>query len=255
MTDINEESVVVWEGGDHQCIWLGAGDPEAEKGIASNQFLIVHAGRGVLLDPGGYHVFARVLHNALSAIERDGIDAIFLSHQDPDVCGSLISWMELRPDVTVVISRLWERFVTHFALPVAPRLELLPDSGGTFQLAGAEIRFIPAHFLHSPGNFVVYDPTAKILFSGDVGASIRNTGDPLFVEDFDAHVEKMEGFHRRYVPCNKAVQQFLRRLDGLEIDMICPQHGASFRGHDVGRFVEWIGNLDVGVDYRDWGSP
>lgn len=251
----SDAATIVWESEGDRWIWLGASDPEAEKGIASNQFLVVHGGRGMVLDPGGYHVFSRVLDNTLKAVSRDAIDSIFLSHQDPDVCGSLISWMEMKPDATVLVSRLWERFVTHFALPVEPRLHLLADAGGTYDLGGTELRLIPAHFLHSPGNFVVYDPAAKILFSGDVGASIRNVGEPLFVEDFDAHIEKMVGFHQRYVPCNRAVRMLLDRLDGLAIDMILPQHGASFRGEDVGRFVEWIGGLDVGVDYKDWGKP
>ena len=34
------------------------------------------------------------------------------------------------------------------------------------------LRFVPAHYLHSSGNFNVYDPQARVLFSGDIGAAL-----------------------------------------------------------------------------------
>jgi flavorubredoxin len=33
----------------------------------------------------------------------------------------------------------------------------------------------------------------------------------------------------------------------LDIDMLCPQHGAIYQGEDVKRFIDWFGNLQVGV--------
>ena len=33
---------------------------------------------------------------------------------------------------------------------------------------------LPAHFLHSVGNFHIYDPIAKILYTGDLGAGARH---------------------------------------------------------------------------------
>ena len=58
---------------------------------------------------------------------------------------------------------------------------------------------IPAHFLHSAGNFQVYDPVSKVLYTGDLGASIGM--DYMDVTDFDAHLRigsalsPLEGFY------------------------------------------------------------
>ncbi|WP_348393518.1 MBL fold metallo-hydrolase, partial [Streptococcus pneumoniae] len=52
------------------------------------------------------------------------------------------------------------------------RLIELPDRGQVIQLGESKLVIVPAHFLHSVGNFQFYDPVAKILFSGDMGASI-----------------------------------------------------------------------------------
>ena len=29
--------------------------------------------------------------------------------------------------------------------------------------------------------------------------------------------------------------------------MLCPQHGAIYRGEDVRRFIDWFANLEVGL--------
>jgi flavorubredoxin len=33
----------------------------------------------------------------------------------------------------------------------------------------------------------------------------------------------------------------------LDIDLLCPQHGAIYRGEDVKRFIDWFSRLEVGV--------
>jgi flavorubredoxin len=56
----------------------------------------------------------------------------------------------------------------------------------------------------------------------------------------------MEHFHRRWMPSNRAKNDWIRRVRQLDIDMLCPQHGAVFKGDDVGRFLDWFEGLEVG---------
>ena len=106
---------------------------------------------------------------------------------------------------------------------------------------------LPAHFLHSEGNFQVYDPVSKILYSGDLGASLGT--DYWEVTDFDAHLRYMEGFHRRYMASNKVMKSWADMVRGLDIEIIAPQHGAYFQGKDmVGRFIDWCADLQCGID-------
>jgi flavorubredoxin len=37
------------------------------------------------------------------------------------------------------------------------------------------------------------------------------------------------------------------RAAALDIDMLCPQHGAIYRGADVARFIQWFDDLEIGV--------
>jgi flavorubredoxin len=45
------------------------------------------------------------------------------------------------------------------------------------------------------------------------------------------------------------VEGFLRKLDGLPIQAVLPQHGVMFRGEEVARYFHWLRQLPVGVDY------
>ena len=127
------------------------------------------------------------------------------------------------------------------------RLKPIPDEGMVLTLGGAKLIILPAHFLHSPGNFHVYDPTSRILYSGDLGASIGAGYDE--VTDFDAHLKYMEGFHRRYMSANVAMRRWAAAARKLDIEIIAPQHGALFRGRAlVERFISWAEALPCGVD-------
>src|SRR5262249_12608997 len=155
-------------------------------------------------------------------------------------------------DTMLLISRVWSRFVPHFSSAgnLGNRVIEIPDRGGRVRLGANDLWIVPAHFLHAEGNFQVYDPVSKILFSGALGASSvspEDAGKPI--TDFDAHVPAMAAFHRRYMASRKACDLWAKMAGGLDIEMIVPQHGAPIRGKTaVGRFIDWIGNLDCGID-------
>ncbi len=241
-----DPGATLYDDGTHSNVWLH----DFGRGLAvqANQFLIVHDGHGVVLDPGGPKVYPDVYAETMLRLGDGGLDHIFLSHQDPDIGTSLNAWlMDTKADAYV--SRLWVRFIPHFGIDrlLESRLHPIPDEGMTLELGGAPLRIVPAHFLHSPGNFHVYDPTSKVLFSGDVGASMGTTYS--VVHDFDAHVELMVGFHRRYIATGAALRAWARAMRRLDIEVIAPQHGAVFAGREmVGRFLDWCEELPCGID-------
>ena len=114
-------------------------------------------------------------------------------------------------------------------------------------LDGTDLVLLPAHFLHSPGNIQVFDPVSKILYSGDLGASLGQ--DYQLVDDFEAHVPYMKDFHQRYMTSNVVMRAWAEMVSTLDIEAIAPQHGALFVGRDrVKRFVDWCAELQCGID-------
>ncbi|HED64561.1 MAG TPA: MBL fold metallo-hydrolase [Planctomycetes bacterium] len=230
----------------HQWFVFGRDPGKPERVIDTNQYM-VRAGRRVLLiDPGGIEIFAPMLGANLHYARIEQITDLFASHQDPDIISSLGLWNQTLPDAKLHAPWLWEGFIRHFGMD---NIEFVPiaDEGGSIDLDGVELQFIPAHYMHSSGNHNVYDPKAKILMSGDVGAALEPADSPMFVKDFDSHVDKMKMFHERWMPSNRAKNDWIARVRELDIDLMCPQHGRIFRGDDVKRFLDWFEELEVGL--------
>lgn len=242
------KSTVLYEGSEHRWIVMGRDPSRREQIVDTNQYAIATQGGSLLVDPGGIEIFPQVVSELVQHVRLDEVKALFSSHQDPDISSSLSMWMDLCPGIKVYTSWMWSGFLSHFCMGRALDFEEIPDEGGSIRIgsAGVGVEAIPAHYCHSSGNFGLWDPRARILFSGDVGAALLPDAEAdLFVTDFDAHIQYMEGFHLRWMPANAPLRAFARRARALSAQMICPQHGSIFRGDDVNRFLDWIENLDV----------
>ena len=219
--------------------------------VQSNQHLIVSGGQGMLLDPGGHKVYTKLFSELAAVLPPNDLRYLFLSHQDPDIVAAVNGWLMVT-EAEAYISQLWTRFVLHFGVDsmAEGRIKPIPDEGMVLELGDNALKIIPAHYLHSSGNFQVYDPASKILYTGDLGASLGH--DYAIVPDFAAHVQYMQGFHQRYVPCSKPLKRWAAMARQLDIDTIAPQHGAIIQGHDqVAAFIDWCDNLVCGVDLVD----
>lgn len=240
-------SEVIFEDGDHKWVAI-VRDPNRPAHIVdTNEYLIIAGEEAILLDPGGAEVFPATFSAISAAFDPRRIKTLFASHQDPDIISSLSMWMEFNPELRCYVSWLWKSFIPHFG-GTGDTFVPIPDQGMELAVGGVRLQAVPAHYLHSSGNFHLYDPKAKILFSGDVGAALLPPGETgLFVEDFAGHIRFAEGFHRRWMGSERAKRDWCTRVSRLEIEMLCPQHGSIYRGEDVRRFVEWFADLEVGV--------
>ncbi|HWO99874.1 MAG TPA: MBL fold metallo-hydrolase [Methylococcus sp.] len=252
------QDVLLYTSAGHRFILLNESDPGEEEGIRSNQYLILHQGQGVLLDPGGFGVMPRALAVMLKYLPAEGIRAIILSHQDPDIVGGLATWLEI-VDCPVYIPRIWLRFLPHYGVRRLQSFIGIPDPGMEIEVAeGFPLKLLPAHFLHSEGQINVFDPVSWILFSGDIGAGLLPAGvDAAFVDDFERHRPHIEGFHRRYMGGNRAARIWVKRVAALNPAMIAPQHGPVYRGQAVSGLLRYLETLRCGIDLmqEDGGFP
>lgn len=248
------ESFPLFEQKDHRFIMLGWEEKEEGMAVQTNQYIISSGKEIVLLDPGGAHVFPRVLANVAELVDLKDIRHIFYSHQDPDVSSGITLWLSMAERATVHISELWVRFLPHFGVYDERRIVPIADKGESLALGtGTRLMMIPSHFLHSTGCFSLYDPLSKILFTGDIGAALFPKGKRYpVVENFENHLQYMEGFHKRYMASNAACRSWVRRVGTLDVETIAPQHGAVFRGKEnVKKFLSWFENLRCGSDIVD----
>ncbi len=225
-------------------------DPDKPENIIdTNEYLIVSDGEALAMDPGGTEVFSQVVGAFSEVISVSSISTIFGSHQDPDILSSLPLWQSLCPDTRIYLPWMWASFVAHFDLSSADQFVPVPDEGIEIPFRnGRNVELVPAHYCHSSGNYSLYDPLSRILFSGDIGAALMPDNDSdIFVTDFDEHTRYMKGFHERWMPSNRAKNDWVARVRELDIDMLCPQHGSIFVGDQVAMFLDWFEALEVGT--------
>lgn len=243
----------LFNNGRHICIkFSDLSDTESSPtAVQSNQFLIVSDGHGALIDPGGNMTYNALVVGIGKYFHFRKLEFILASHQDPDIVASINKWM-IGTSCQVIAPVIWERFLPHFcsAGNTENRIIGIPDAGMNISLGNAKIKAIPAHFLHSEGNFQFYDVTSKILFSGDLGASlVHHDLAALPVTQFEEHLPSMLPFHQRYMTSNKACRYWAQMVRNLDIESIVPQHGRAFVGKlMVNQFISWVENLECGID-------
>ncbi|MCV6614897.1 MAG: MBL fold metallo-hydrolase [Cellvibrionaceae bacterium] len=251
----SKTATVLYRKNGHSCIVFS--DLVEGEGVQANQFLIIDENHTGIIDPGGDLTYTPLSIEISKHVNLQDLDYIFASHQDPDIIASLPRWM-LHSDCKVVTPAQWSRFLPHLASSFVTdklkhvmneRIIAVPDKGMKIPFGRSHIIALPAHFLHSVGNINFYDPVSKILFSGDMGASMVDENPEAPVEDFAAHIPLMEGFHQRYMTCNKACRLWAKMVSQLDVQMIIPQHGRPFIGRTmIAHFLKWIANLECGVD-------
>ena len=242
---------ILYEADNH--IVLTFTDLVTGDGIQANQLVIINNGHSAVFDPGGDLTYMPLSMAINKYVRVKDVEYVIATHQDPDIVSSLDKWL-MYSDAKVVISKLWNRFVPHLVPGYMKekgvgRIVSIPDEGANIALGNTTIKALPAHFLHSVGNFHFYDTKSKILFSGDMGASMVDSQPEKPVENFREHTSKMLGFHRRYMVSNKVCRYWVKMVRDLEIDMIVPQHGRPFKGQQIiDEFLTWVEQLECGID-------
>ncbi|MDE3021209.1 MAG: MBL fold metallo-hydrolase [Pseudomonadota bacterium] len=243
----------VFEQGSHR--WWMIYDQDERRVIDSNVYIMESNGQAIILDPGGFEIFPYVFTAMVEVVPIAAVKAAFVSHQDPDIASSLPLWNACNDQIQWHVPSLWEGFIRHYGALEAV-LCGIPDDGGELFIGDRKLEFIPAHYLHASANFHVYDAEAKVFFSGDVGAAILQPGHDAWVnrrmggdeaKSFDDHIQKARYFHQRWMPSNEAKRDWINRVSKLDIQYLCPQHGAIYSGTNVQRFLDWFDGLNVGT--------
>lgn len=247
-------SIELFRNENHACLMFTDLTEENGQAVQCNQFLVVDHGVGAIIDPGGNLAFNELFLSLSRWFTPQNLSYLLASHADPDIIASLDRWLS-STRAKLVISRIWERFVPHFTKvgKTEDRIIGVPDTGGRLPLGNSELWLLPAHFMHSEGNFHFYDPVSRILFTGDLGVSMMSGAEAATpITDLKAHIPKMEGFHRRYMVSNKILRLWVRMARQLDISMLVPQHGAPIQGKKaIADFFDWIESLMCGVDLFD----
>jgi len=238
-----EQPTTLYQDEHHAVYWLGT--PE-DSAFRCNTYLIIDGDEAIIVDPGGADAFDFIRRRVEQIIEPVHVSAQILCHQDPDVAGSMVRWLDVNPGMKVITSTRTNILISHYGRDDYNFYNITEFSSFTFS-SGHCIRFIEAPFMHFPGAFATYDESSGFLFTGDIWAAIDMEW-KLVITDFHKHVFKMNLFHLDYMAGNIAARGFLDRLKGLEINALLPQHGSVIPKLFVEEAFHYLSNLRCGLD-------
>jgi glyoxylase-like metal-dependent hydrolase (beta-lactamase superfamily II) len=203
------------------------------------------------VDPGSVIDLPVVRSNLLDIIgDFAALDFISMNHQDPDVTGNLIYFVQQNPNLKGLITEDAWRLVRHlnahpkelwFANKRENRLLHLPGEH--------RLQMVPTPFCHFRGAMAFYDPESQILFSGDLFGGLNALGRIHLVgqkEDWPGIAQ----FHQIYMPSRQVVAYALKRIRALEprVKIIAPQHGFVLTGDFMHEVMDRLEELPMGMD-------
>jgi len=239
LTDVT----VLHEKDNHRIYWLGIDD---ENAFRCNVYLIEDEDEFILVDPGSRSYFEQVYERVLQITDPMNVSKLILCHQDPDVAASMVDWLQLNENITIYSSARANVLLPHYGVDSYNFVDVVENPILKFK-SGNQLHFIESPFLHFPGAFTTLDKNSNYLFSGDIFAAL-DTSWKLVVEDFDKHKMNLDLFHIDYMASNIAARGYVKRLEGIQVDALLPQHGSIISRKDVDAALEYLTDLRCGTD-------
>lgn len=218
---------------------------ESRYGTSYNAYLITGE-KNVLIETVHEDYFDEYLDNIQEIIDISAVDYLIMNHTEPDHSGSIRRLLALNPRLTLLCTPAANKYLKEIC-NMEYQANLVKD-GELLELPGCTLRFIVAPMLHWPDSMFTYIEEKGILFTCDfLGAHFC---EPRVLDRHVKYKEAYEGefeyyFQGIFGPFKTFVAAGLKKLEGLDISMICPSHGPVL--------VEYI--QERLAQYDAWSSP
>jgi flavorubredoxin len=226
--------------------WVGAIDWDRRlfdaliplpDGTSYNAYLVEGKDKVALLDAVDPEM-ADVLLGKLENVPR--IDYIVSHHAEQDHSGTIPKLLEKYPEAKVIASPKAKGILIDL-LQLDEDCFMVVDDGQTLSLGDKTLEFIHTPWVHWPDTMVTYLKEDRILFSCDFFGSHIATTDLYVVDQARVYEAAKRYYAEIMLPFRKPIENNLKKLDGLKIEMIAPSHGPIY---DQPGFI-----LDA---YKDW---
>ncbi|MFC1567231.1 FprA family A-type flavoprotein [Thermodesulfobacteriota bacterium] len=214
-----------------------------EQGSSYNAFLIVDD-KTVLIDTVKKEFSDQLIDNISRIVDPKKIDYVISNHTEMDHSGGLARVMhKVGEDKPLYCSKMGVKNLTrHF--PQKWNYHAV-KTGEELSLGNRTLTFLETRMLHWPDSMFTYLKEDKILFSSDAFGQ-HYAG----FEKFDDQIgEEIMPYAKKYFANILLLYSplILKLIDtvtelGLEIDMICPDHGIIWRsdpGKIIGAYAKW----------------
>lgn len=215
--------------------WVAQCYDHDEKHEHVSLYLLQEGNDVILVDSGSFYHRKEIMSKIDDATDRDGPDAIILSHSDYPHAANVSPLGGDTKEVELVASS------------GSPEKQGLPDArkcdiGGQLDVKGRTFSFIDPPLADRSHTTWIYDHGDGVLFTADGFGNYHEPGQCDFLSsDFDdvTPTEEIYEYHRdnlvwlRYVAPEKIEKALERIFEEFNINAIAPIHGNPITGQDV----------------------
>jgi flavorubredoxin len=251
--------------------WVGAIDwgirdfhgYSTPRGSTYNAYLVV-GDEYILIDTVKAPFKDELLSRVASVTDPGNIRYIISNHSEMDHSGSLPAVIEAVKPEKVFASTLGVKDLTA-QMELGHEIIAVKD-GEELELGGVHFNFFETKMIHWPDSMITYVADDRLLFSQDGFGMHLATSERFADEVINCPVleEGAKYYANILLPYSKVILKMLDRVGqlGIDIDLICPDHGPIWRGEDcaliMGLWRKWAEQkpeLKAVVVYDTmWGS-
>lgn len=195
-------------------------------GVSYNSYLVTDQ-KVALIDTVDACFFETFLRKVRAVLGNRSIDYLVINHMEPDHSGSISLLRHYYPNLQVVGNKKTLEMLAGYYGCQGPE-PLCVAEGSTLELGKHRLRFHLIPMVHWPETMVSYDETNGVLFSGDAFGCFGalNGGVTDTTINVSAYWSEMERYYSNIVgKYGVPVQRALKKLEGLDLRMICSTHG------------------------------
>ncbi len=231
---------IYWIGGDDRTAALFEGSFPIPEGVSYNSYVIMDE-KTCLMDTCDSSIVSKFWKNLQGVLGGRQLDYFVIDHMEPDHGAAIVQVLETYPEVTVVGNNKTFDMLDNF-YQLKPKNKLEVKEGDELCLGKHTLKFYFAVMVHWPEVMFAYDQKDKILFSADAFGTFKTLSGALYADEVDFDRDYLDEARRYYANIvgkyGSKVQSIFSKLEGVQIDMVCPLHGPIWRGEHIGYIME-----------------
>ena len=208
------------------------------NGMAYNSYAIMDE-KICIMDTVDKRAADAWIANVREALGDKKADYLVISHMEPDHTGSIKALAEMFPEMKIVGNAKTFAFYDQFySFDISDR-KIVVKEGDSIELGANKLTFTMASMVHWPEVMMSYLSADKAFFSADAFGKFGTLD-----TDEDWACEARRYYFNIVGKYGSQVQSVLKKLDSLDVQVICPLHGPIL-SEDLAYYID---------KYRVWSS-
>lgn len=210
------------------------------NGVSYNSYIIKDE-KIIVMDTVDKRATNEWFENLEKTIGDKPVDYLVISHLEPDHSANIKMLAEKYPTMKLILNKKTSDMLPQFFDIDFSDRQVIVQEGDVIDIGKHKLQFFMAPMVHWPEVMVTYEQTEKVLFTADGFGKFG-----ALDTDEDWTCEARRYYFNIVGRYGQPVQQLLKKVANLDVNIICPLHGPILK-ENLGFYIE---KYDIWSSYR-----